>query len=100
MAIISNMMREEKDRLDRMKKVYMEKISQLPKGCITYKTRGNRKYAYLKYREGKKVRTDYLKLNEKELKDLEFKIKQRRKYIKLIKDIKKDLRILGKVIKK
>jgi len=49
----------------------------------------------LVYREGNKVKTDYLKNKDNDLKELELKIKKRKKYIKLLREIKKDLKILG-----
>ena len=96
MAVLKEMFKEEKERLLRIKKFYMEKIQKLPKGSIVFKKRGNREYPYLVYRDNDKVKTDYLKNNEDELKELRLKIKKRKKYIKLLKEIKKDLKALGK----
>ena len=96
MAILKEMFKEEKERLLKMKKFYINKIQELPKGSIVFKNRGNRRYPYLVYRIGEKVKTDYLKVNADELKEIEFKINKRKKYIKLIKDINNDLRVLGR----
>lgn len=95
MAVLKEMFKEEKGRLFKMKKFYMEKIHELPKGSILYKKRGNNKYPYLVYREGNKVKTDYLGNNGNDLKELELKIKKRKKYIKLLREIEKDLKTLG-----
>jgi hypothetical protein len=92
MAVLSEMFKEEKERLLRIKKFYMGKTQDLPKGSIIFKKRGRRKYPYLVYRDNKKVKTDYLKCSEDELKELEFKIKKRKKYQNLLKDIEKDLK--------
>ena len=96
MAIIKEMFKEEKERLLKMKKFYINKIQELPKGSIVFKNRGNRKYPYLVYRIGEKVKTDYLKVNNDELKEVEFKINKRKKYVKLVKSINNDLKVLGK----
>ena len=96
MAVLKEMFKEEKERLLKMKKFYIDKIQELPKGSIVFKNRGNRRYPYLVYRIGEKVKTDYLKVNADELKEIEFKINKRKKYIKLIKDINNDLRVLGR----
>ncbi len=96
MAILKEMFKEEKERLLKMKKFYINKIQELPKGSIVFKNRGNRRYPYLVYRIGGKVKTDYLKVNADELKEIEFKINKRKKYIKLVKDISNDLRVLGR----
>ncbi|MDD5622243.1 MAG: hypothetical protein PHQ09_03645 [Actinomycetota bacterium] len=98
MVILKEVFKEEKERLLKMKEFYMEKVLELPKGNIVFKNRGNKKYPYLVYREANKVKTDYLKNNEDELKELGLKIKKRKKYIKLLKEIKKDLKALGKHI--
>ena len=95
MAILKEMFKEEKERLLKMEKFYMDKILELPKGNIVFKNRGNKKYPYLVYREGNKVKTDYLKNKDNDLKELELKIKKRKKYIKLLREIKKDLKTLG-----
>ncbi len=55
MAVLKEMLKEEKERLLKMKKFYEDKIIELPKGSITFKQRGAKKYPYLVYREGKKV---------------------------------------------
>ncbi len=96
MAILKEMFKEEKERLLKMKKFYINKIQELPKGSIVFKNRGNRRYPYLVYRIGEKIKTDYLKVNADELKEIEFKINKRKKYIKLVKDINNDLRVLGR----
>ncbi len=96
MAILKEMFKEEKERLLKMKKFYINKIQELPKGSIVFKNRGNRRYPYLVYRIGEKVKTDYLKVNADELKEIEFKINKRKKYIKLVKNINNDLRVLGR----
>jgi hypothetical protein len=96
MAILKEMFKEEKERLLKMKKFYINKIQGLPKGSIVFKNRGNRRYPYLVYRIGEKVKTDYLKVNADELKEIEFRINKRKKYTKLVKDINDDLRVLGR----
>ena len=70
MAILKEMFKEEKERLLKMKEFYIGKILELPKGNIVFKNRGNKKYPYLVYREGSKVKTDYLKNNDDYLKEL------------------------------
>lgn len=92
MAVLKEMFKEEKERLLKMKKFYMEKISELPRGSIVFKNRGDRKYPYLVYRDKKRVKTDYLKCIPDELKELEFKIKKRKKYLKILREIEKDLK--------
>jgi len=43
----------------------------------------------------KKIRTDYLKLNKDELERLNLNIRRRKKYLKIIKEIGNDIKVLG-----
>jgi len=97
MAVLKEMFKEEKERLIKMKKFYMDKIMELPKGSIVFKKRGDKKYPYLIYRTGKKIKTDYLKLNNDELKELKLNTNKRKKYLKLLKEIEKDLKVFGNI---
>ena len=96
--MIIDVLREELERLQRMEKSYCDKVAELPKGSIQFKCINGRKYPYLCVRECNRVKSQYLKLNEKELKELLFKIEQRRKYEKVLMDIKQDYRIILKAI--
>jgi ribosomal protein L27 len=97
MAVLKEMFKEEKERLLKMKKFYEDKIIELPKGSIIFKQRGAKKYPYIVYREGKKVRTKYLKLSINELDKLKFNLDKRKKYLKLLKEIKEDLKVFGNI---
>ena len=97
MAVLKNMFKEEKERLIKIQKFYMDKIMELPKGSVIYKKRGNKKYPYLMYRIGEKIKTDYLKNNNDELKKLHLDIIKRRRYLKLLREIEKDLKVLGNI---
>jgi hypothetical protein len=97
MAALKEMVKEEKERLLRMMDFYLEKIKELPKGSIIFKNRKDRKYPYLIYRDGQLVKTDYLKININELKELSIKINKRRKYLKILREIKKDLKDFQKI---
>lgn len=95
MAVLNEMFKEEKERLIKMKQFYIDKVLGLPKGSIVFKNRGDKKYPYLVYRIGKEIKTDYIKFSNEELKKLQLNIKKRRKYLKLLKEIEKDLKVFG-----
>lgn len=84
MGVVIDVIQEEADRLSSLIKLYDAKIAELPKGSISEKARGNQLYCYLAYREGSRVRFDYLgpKNSQKDL-QLRSQIEQRRKYEKL-----------------
>jgi hypothetical protein len=95
MAVLKEIFKEEIDRLIKIRKFYMDKILELPRGSIVFKNRGLKKYPYLVYREKNKIKTDYLKLNLDELEKLQLDISKRRKYLKLLREIEKDLKSFG-----
>ncbi|KJR97367.1 MAG: hypothetical protein VR68_13035 [Peptococcaceae bacterium BRH_c4a] len=92
-------LKEELERLKDMEKGYLEKISGLPRGSIKKKIIKGRPYYYLMYREGPRVRTKYLKLSEQELEELSYKLSLRQKYEKALREVRRDCRLLGKVVK-
>lgn len=51
---------QEKERIDRMLKKYQEELEKLPKGTLSEKKAGQSTYFYLKYRDGKKVISQYI----------------------------------------
>ncbi len=97
MPVLKEMLIEERKRLLKMRKFYKDKILASPKGSILYKQRGARKYPYLVYRDGEKVKTAYLKLDSNSLEKLKLNLKKRKKYLKLLKEIEKDLKIFGNI---
>ncbi|MFA6807559.1 MAG: hypothetical protein WCR27_01065 [Eubacteriales bacterium] len=97
--MIKDVLKEELERLQQMERVYREKIAMLPKGSIQYKRINGQKYPYLFVRDGNKVKSKYLKLDERALSEMHFQIQQRRKYEKVLMEINKDFKIISKAIK-
>lgn len=60
MAMVFDILEEEKRRLLSLKKRYQEQLSKLPRGSLSKKKRWNREYLYLAYREYDKVKFDYI----------------------------------------
>ena len=60
MSLLIRTVQKEKERIDYMLSKYLQQLKKLPKGSITAKIVGTSTYYYLKYRDGKKVFTDYL----------------------------------------
>ena len=60
MNLIITTILQEKDRIDRMLKKYQEELEKLPKGTISEKKVRQSTYFYLKYRDGKKVISQYV----------------------------------------
>lgn len=100
MPVMKDVLIEELERLERMEKAYLKKISELPKGSISMKKIAGKMYPYRAYREGNKVISEYLKVNHKELEQLKSQINQRRKYEESIKAIREDCKFIKAALKK
>jgi len=100
MKILNGVLNEELDRLNKLKKNYEKQIAKLPKGSLIRKNIKGNIYYYLNYRQEKKKIFKYIgKLPGKELEKLLDKIEERRKFEKLNKQVKKDIKKLEKMIK-
>lgn len=99
MSIIKGVLEEEYERLKRMEIAYSSKINELPKGSIQIKTIKGRKYAYLVHREGRKVVSRYLNSDENQMNLLRRQIEQRKKFVKEIRLIQEDFKIIKKAIR-
>lgn len=97
MAYIEGILEDEKERLLEQKYDYENKIISLPKGVIVYKKIKGKKYPYLVFREKGKVKTVYIKENE--LKYFNEQIEDRKRMEEALKNIKANLKAIGKVIK-
>ena len=60
MAMVFDILEEEKRRLRSLKARYEQQLSELPKGSLSRKKRWNREYLYLAYRESGKVKFEYI----------------------------------------
>jgi len=98
MGVVHGVLAEEYERLLKQEKFYSEEISKLPKGSILEREISGGIYHYLKFREGKKVRSIYIR--DEDLEELENKIKERKRLEKILKSIREDEKILKKVVKR
>lgn len=60
MAVVMDILDNERMRLVKLLSKYESEISQMPRGSISMKKRSSRDYAYLAHREGKRVVFDYV----------------------------------------
>jgi len=61
---ILHTVKQEKQRIEYMLAKYQNKLSDLPKGTISVKAVGEKIYYYRKYRDGKKVVSQYVSKKE------------------------------------
>lgn len=60
MAMVFDILEEERKRLSELKERYERQLSELPKGALSRKKRWNREYVYLVYRKEGKVTFEYI----------------------------------------
>ena len=98
--VIKSVLREELENSLRMKKLYEDKLRQLPKGSLCIKKRKGHKYCYLIIRDKNKVKFIYKgKPNKNEIMKNQAIKKMRSKYRKLLSNVKKQIRYLRSALR-
>lgn len=98
MPYILGVLEEEHERLISQKNDYMSILKDLPRvgGSIVEKTISGHIYHYFAYREGHKVKTEYIKKNS--LEDFKRKIAERDRIRRIISGIDSDLKVIEKAL--
>ena len=98
MSILSEILKEEYDRLNATIFSYQELVDNLPRGSIVSKKIKGIDYSYLQWREKNKVKSIYIRKNE--IDEIVDQITKRKNYeleIKKMKESKKEFdKIIGK----
>jgi hypothetical protein len=98
MEVLDGILKEELNRLIKLKKSYEHKLKKYQNGSLIKKKIKGHAYYYLNYRDNKKNVFKYLgKLNEDEISKLEGSIRERRNLQKLFSQVKKDILKLEKI---
>ncbi len=99
MPYILGVLEEEQERLSSQRNDYMAILEKLPRkgGSIVEKEISGHKYHYFAYRDGKKVRTEYIK--KKDLDEFRKKVAERDRISRIVSGIDSDLAIIRKVLK-
>ncbi len=99
MSYVKGILREEYERLKALSAKYNSEILMLPKGSISVKKRNQKEYLYLAYRAKDKVKFEYIgPLMAEKAKDVMKKVELRKEYENKLKQVKKDLLEIKKVI--
>jgi len=99
LEILNGVLKEELERLKNLEKSYEQKIAELPKGSLIKKNIKGNIYYYLNYRKSGKGVFEYVgKLNKEKLEKMKEKISERRKLVKLKRQVKKNTKNLEKMI--
>lgn len=98
MEVLNGILKEELNRLRKLKKSYENKLKRFPKGGLIRKEIKRNIYYYLNYRDGGKSVFRYLgKLNKEEISNIKEKIEERRKLRKLYIQVKKNIVKMEKI---
>ena len=87
---------QEKQRIEYMLLKYQNELSSLPRGTISEKTVGEKTYYYLKYRDGKKVVSQYV--SKKEIENVRALVEKRRHIETMVKSLQEEKAIADKVL--
>lgn len=98
MSIIGEVLAEEYDRSMRLSQALQKDINKLPNGSLQKKCISGKYYYYLQYRDGDKIKSDYVK--QEYVDDLKKKLKQRKENIDALKEQQKVQAQLGKALGK
>lgn len=96
MNLILHTVKQEKQRIEYMLAKYQSELSTLPKGTISEKTVGEKTYYYLKYRDGKKVVSQYV--TKKEIENVRVLVEKRRHIEAMVKSLQEEKAIADKVL--
>lgn len=97
--IIEGVLKEELRNSRQVKKKYEERLKKLPKGCLVKKSIKGHNYYYIAQRKGEKVVFVYVNnLPKSEIKKYIEAKKIKKKYKKLLSDVKKEIRFIKKAL--
>ncbi len=96
MSILTDVLQEELERLERQKSAYLKAMQELPKGYISQKNIRGRATYYLQYREGDKIISKYIP--KEQLPELEAQIKRRKQLELSLRRVEEDKKKLRKVL--
>ena len=94
--LILHTVKQEKQRIEYMLGKYQEELSALPKGTISEKMVNGKTYYYLKYRNGKKVVSQYV--SKKEIENVRSLVEKRRHIEAMVKSLQEEKAIADKVL--
>lgn len=87
---------QEKQRIEFMLEKYKNECVHLPRGTISEKTVNGKTYYYLKYRDGKKVVSQYI--SKKELDNVRQQLEKRRHIEAMVKSLQEEKSIADKIL--
>ena len=96
MTLIAETVQNEKRRIEFMLDKYEKRLAKLPKGTIFERKSGDKVYYYLKYRDGKKVVSQYIPLDDYE--KIQGEISERKHIEKMLKSLREELKFANRAL--
>ena len=91
MSVLSDSILDDLKRNRSNQKLYLDQIASLPKGKIIIRSRRNKEYYYLEYRDGKRVIYDYLgSVSGFDTASLQEQLNERKIYSERLKNLKRE----------
>lgn len=99
MDMVQSVLQEQLEYALESERRYKEAIEELPRGSLSKKKINDHYYYYLVYRDGGKVKSEYLgKLFDEEIEEYRKKIEKRRLYQEILKNLSDEIKYLKKVL--
>lgn len=98
MLLLEKIVIEERLRIERMIRSYEHELSILPKGSLVRKRIQNRDYAYLQYRDGKRMVSKYIGKDTAQIAVIEQQIVRKRQIEALLKGLKQEYALACKIV--
>lgn len=96
--IIVNRLKEDLERINRNLELYENKLDKYPQGYLRCKKVNNKKYYYLRKRDGDKINDTYIKL--KDVENTRKSIEKRKFIDDNIKSLKSQKKYMEKILRK
>jgi len=88
MSLITQIVSEEKHRIEKMISGYERELLSLPKGALVCKTVKNKQYYYLQFREGKKTVSSYVGNDADTVDELRERVNRRKHIDAMLKTLR------------
>lgn len=97
--LVREMLEEELDRNRRAQAAYTAERDSLPRGSVSVKKRGTKRYCYLKFRDGKKTVTDYVGIADVVEDNLRAQIEKRKSVESMLRQLKSEQRYIERALR-
>ena len=98
MSFLIRTIQKEKQRIDHMLDAYSKQLDTLPKGSVAEKKSGQNTYYYLKYRDGRRVISEYLGKDEIKVSQIRALLEKRRHVEAMIKLLREEQTLASRVL--